>query len=37
MPLNMIVCCKQVSDPEAPPASFKVVGDRMTVPPDVSR
>ncbi len=35
MPLNMIVCCKQVSDPEAPPASFKVVGDRMTVPPDV--
>jgi electron transfer flavoprotein beta subunit len=24
MPLNMIVCCKQVLDPEAPPASFKI-------------
>jgi electron transfer flavoprotein beta subunit len=35
MPLNIIVCCKQVSDPEAPPASFKVAGDKMTVPPDV--
>jgi electron transfer flavoprotein beta subunit len=35
MPINMIVCCKQVPDPEAPPASFKVVGDKMTVPPDV--
>jgi electron transfer flavoprotein beta subunit len=35
MPINMIVCCKQVPDPEAPPASFKVAGDKMTVPPDV--
>ena len=24
MPLNMIVCCKQILDPEAPPASFKI-------------
>jgi len=35
MPINMIVCCKQVPDPEAPPASFKVAGDKMTVPSDV--
>src|SRR4030067_2649763 len=24
LPLNMIVCCKQILDPEAPPASFKI-------------
>jgi len=35
MPVNMIVCCKQVPDPEAPPAVFKVVKDKMTLPPDV--
>jgi electron transfer flavoprotein beta subunit len=35
MPANMIVCCKQVPDPEAPPAVFKVVDNRMTLPPDV--
>ena len=35
MPVNMIVCCKQVPDPEAPPAVFKVVDNRMTLPPDV--
>ena len=23
MPVNMIVCCKQVPDPEAPPAVFQ--------------
>ena len=22
--MNIIVCCKQVLDPEAPPASFKI-------------
>jgi electron transfer flavoprotein beta subunit len=35
MSVNMIVCCKQVPDPEAPPAVFKVVNDKMTLPPDV--
>ena len=35
MPVNMIVCCKQVPDPEAPPAVFKVVDNKMTLPPDV--
>jgi electron transfer flavoprotein beta subunit len=35
MPVNMIVCCKQVPDPEAPPAVFKVVNNKMTLPPDV--
>jgi electron transfer flavoprotein beta subunit len=36
--MNMIVCCKQVIDPEAPPASFKVDADRKTVtlPPSIS-
>src|SRR4030067_707192 len=24
LPLNMIVCCKQILDPEAPPACFKI-------------
>jgi electron transfer flavoprotein beta subunit len=31
----MIVCCKQVPDPEAPPAVFKVVNNKMTLPPDI--
>jgi electron transfer flavoprotein beta subunit len=35
MPVNMIVCCKQVPDPEAPPAVFKVTDNKMTLPPDV--
>ena len=35
MPANMIVCCKQVPDPEAPPAVFKVVNNKMTLPPEV--
>ncbi|MFO7772422.1 MAG: electron transfer flavoprotein subunit beta/FixA family protein [Dehalococcoidia bacterium] len=35
MPVNMIVCCKQVPDPEVPPAVFKVVNNKMTLPPDV--
>lgn len=35
MPVNMIVCCKQVPDPEAPPAVFKVVNNRMTWPSEV--
>ncbi len=35
MPVNMIVCCKQVPDPEAPPAVFKVVDNRMTWPAEV--
>ena len=35
MPANMIVCCKQVPDPEAPPAVFKVVDNKMTLPPEV--
>lgn len=35
--VNMIVCCKQVPDPEAPPAVFKVdtAANKMTLPPDV--
>ena len=35
--INMLVCCKQVPDPEAPPASFKVdlAANKMTLPPDV--
>lgn len=33
--VNMIVCIKQVPDPEAPPAAFKVVANKMTVTPDV--
>jgi len=35
MPVNMIVCCKQVPDPEAPPSVFKVANNKMTLPPDV--
>ncbi len=35
MPVNMIVCCKQVPDPEAPPAVFKVADNRMTWPAEV--
>jgi len=32
--VNMIVCCKQVVDPEAPPASFKVdAASNAVVPP----
>ncbi len=32
--MNMIVCCKQVLDPEAPPASFKVdTSTNKVVPP----
>jgi electron transfer flavoprotein beta subunit len=36
--MNIIVCCKQVIDPEAPPASFKVDAARKTVtlPPSIS-
>ena len=33
--MNMIVCCKQVIDPEAPPASFKVDADSNRVVPPV--
>jgi electron transfer flavoprotein beta subunit len=35
MPVNMIVCCKQVPDPEAPPAVFKVVNNKIALPPDI--
>lgn len=31
--MNMIVCCKQISDPEAPPASFKIDPSTHTVIP----
>ena len=31
--LQMIVCCKQILDPEAPPASFKIDSSTMTVIP----
>jgi len=36
--VNMIVCCKQVIDPEAPPASFKVdtSANKVVPPPGVS-
>jgi len=36
--VNMIVCIKQVIDPEAPPATFKINPDTIEVvqPPDVS-
>ncbi len=36
--MNMIVCVKQVPDPEAPPASFKIApaGNKMMTPPGVS-
>jgi len=33
--VNMIVCCKQVLDPEAPPSVFKVTNNKMTLPPDI--
>lgn len=35
--INMIVCCKQVPDPEAPPSVFKVdtATSKMTLPPDI--
>jgi len=35
--VNIIVCCKQVIDPEAPPSSFKVdeVGKKMITPADI--
>jgi len=37
--MNMVVCIKQVIDPEAPPASFKVdsSSNKMTAPPGVSQ
>ncbi len=36
--MNIIVCCKQVVDPEAPPASFKVdtAANRVVPPPGVA-
>ena len=35
--MNMIVCCKQVPDPEAPPASFKIdpASNKVIPPPNV--
>jgi len=35
--VNMIVCCKQVPDPEAPPSAFKVdtAANKMVTTPDV--
>ena len=35
--MNMIVCCKQVLDPEAPPASFKIdpASNKVVPPPNV--
>ncbi len=35
--MNMIVCCKQVLDPEAPPASFKIdpANNQVVPPPNV--
>jgi electron transfer flavoprotein beta subunit len=35
--VNIMVCCKQVIDPEAPPASFKVeaTGKTVTLPPSI--
>jgi electron transfer flavoprotein beta subunit len=37
VPVNMIVCCKQVPDPEAPPASFKIdpASNQVVPPPNV--
>ncbi len=37
MAVNMIVCCKQVIDPEAPPASFRVdtASNKVAPPPGV--
>jgi electron transfer flavoprotein beta subunit len=36
--MNMIVCVKQVIDPEAPPASFKIdsASNKVVPPPGVS-
>jgi electron transfer flavoprotein beta subunit len=32
--MNMIVCCKQIFDPEAPPASFKIdAANNKVIPP----
>jgi len=38
MPLNMIVCCKQILDPEDPPASFKIdpASNKVIPPPGVA-
>ena len=35
--MNMVVCVKQVLDPEAPPASFKIdtANNRVVPPPSV--
>ena len=34
--LKMVVCCKQVLDPEAPPTSFKINSSmKMTLPTDI--
>jgi len=35
--MNMIVCCKQVPDPEAPPSVFKVdtAANKLSLPPDM--
>ena len=37
-PVRILVCCKQVPDPEAPPESFKVDSEhnKITLPPGVS-
>jgi electron transfer flavoprotein beta subunit len=36
--MNIIVCVKQVIDPEAPPSSFKIdaAGNSVVLPPDIS-
>ena len=36
--MNMVVCIKQVIDPEAPPASFKIdpSSNKVVPPPGVS-
>lgn len=34
--MNIIVCMKQVIDPEAPPASFKIVDEHVSLPANVS-
>ncbi len=36
--MDMIVCCKQILDPEAPPDSFKIdpLSNKMTLPPGIS-
>jgi len=33
--IKMIVCCKQVPDPEAPPSVFKVADNKIQLPPDI--